>query len=200
MNSGKTAIRRGKPSRPMKLFLSELPALWEIAGHRQTFDWSFFDLGCGRGDDIEHLLKWSPKSTIIEGYDPNHRPEKEPSEYPSGMFDVVTCFYVLNTLSDMDAREDVLLNARRLVKELGIVAVAARSPVNIHRAVRDGWKQYYDGWNTSSGTYQQGFSAGQLAKMMVDIGFEAVFTLTDNHDYSMVAGIESLLSSIEYGD
>lgn len=81
-NAHKTAIKRGKASAPFKRILSKgfIPKGTRV-----------LDYGCGRGDDVKHLRG-------CEGYDPHWR-----KSLPIGKFDVVTCTYVLNVLSEGDS-------------------------------------------------------------------------------------------------
>jgi 2-polyprenyl-3-methyl-5-hydroxy-6-metoxy-1,4-benzoquinol methylase len=196
MNSGKTAIKRNTPSVPLRLLMDEMPLLCKVAGKPPLIDQKvkFFDLGCGRGDDIEWLKRYlKPTGATVAGYDPNHGSWPEPSSIASGTYDIVTCIYVLNVLQEPQMRMDVLKDARHLVKEGGLVAVATRAHGAVRRAVRDGWKKTGDGWITTTGTFQRGFSPGELAKLMVDAGFEIVVSLASNSSYSMVVGIDNLL-------
>jgi len=187
MNTGRTAIRRDKPSRPMKAFLPMVAGLLDLVGQPQKDSPSFFDIGCGRGDDMEYLRQWSRKSTI-DGYDPNYKPKPKPSGTRGALFDVVTCIYVLNVLEEHDERMNVLRDVKWMVKPNGIVMVASRSHRDIFNSVTDGWIKTGDGWTTTSGTFQRGFKASELGKMLMDAGFGAVFTLVDNNAFAMVAG------------
>ena len=87
----------------------------------------------------------------------------------------------------------VLRDAAYLIDSNGIVAVAVRTPENVERAVRDGWTRHNDGWLTSTGTFQRGITTGELTHMMIDVGFELVFSGWGNRDFSLVAGIYSPL-------
>ena len=59
----KTAIRRGDFSRPVKCLLRD-----GLVGK----DVSFFDYGCGRGEDLELLSK---EGVTCSGWDPAFRPD-----------------------------------------------------------------------------------------------------------------------------
>lgn len=197
MKTGNTAVRRNKPSRPLKMLLDELYELRQLShGNPLSLDWydiSWFDLGCGRGDDIEYLEKYlrlDTSKSSIDGYDPNHKPEPNPLTLPSGSVDIVTCFYVLNVLPTVRQRRTVLRDAYYIVQSDGLTAVAARAKDNVNRAIRDGWREHKDGWITGSGTFQRGFTVGELSSMMFDVGWEMVISIADNRDYCMVVGIE----------
>ncbi len=47
------------------------------------------DFGCGRGDDARYFN--------MECFDPHYRPQK-----PEGLFDLVTCNYVLNVVTESE--------------------------------------------------------------------------------------------------
>jgi len=146
-----------------------------------------FDYGCGRGDDIEFLQKL-PDMGWVDGYDPNHKPDPKPWELSSGDYHFVTSFYVLNVLPNMDERYSVLKEMMRLVHPNGAVVVATRSKKEVERAKTDEWEEYSDGYLTPTGTFQRGFTAGELAEMLIEVGCEIVVPLASYGDYVMVAG------------
>lgn len=77
MNSEKTAIKRKTPSAPMR----KLASLGLIKGRA-------LDYGGGYGlDALEYNMEW---------YDPHYNPVM-----PDGLFDTITCNYVLNTIADL---------------------------------------------------------------------------------------------------
>jgi ubiquinone/menaquinone biosynthesis C-methylase UbiE len=88
------------------------------------------DFGCGRGDDVVHLrsnlavcsmMNGLPTpSTTWECYDPHYFPRK-----PVGLFDVVTCHYVLNTLPE-DEWEGILTEIKSYLKKGGIAYITVR--------------------------------------------------------------------------
>src|SRR2546421_1213242 len=77
----KTAIRRGDFSRPVKSLLRD--------GLLKQGD-TFFDYGCGRGEDIELL---AAQGLACGGWDPAYRPDAPPTEA-----DVVNLGYVINVI------------------------------------------------------------------------------------------------------
>src|SRR5262249_36145074 len=87
----KTAIRRGDFSRPVKCLLRD-----GLVGK----DVTFFDYGCGRGEDIELL---TTEGVACSGWDPAYRPnaERQPA-------DVVNLGYVLNVIEDTQERAATL--------------------------------------------------------------------------------------------
>src|SRR2546423_14053216 len=79
----KTAIRRGDFSRPVKCLLRD-----GLVAKGMTF----FDYGCGRGEDIELL---TAEGVLCGGWDPAYRPDT-----PRQEADVVHLGYVLNVIDD----------------------------------------------------------------------------------------------------
>lgn len=191
IKTGTTAIRRNGPSAPMKFLLSSLEEVSLVTnGNVDGGIGAVFDMGCGRGDDLEFLKENGFEASA--GYDPHHNTEKPPWEYGSGVFYLVTCFYVLNVLPTHEERLDVIRECRRLVHENGAVAIAVRSKKEVSRAKRDTWSEYDDGYITPAGTFQKGFTAGELAGILVDEGFELVYSLHPRGDYVMVVAVDML--------
>ena len=83
----KTAIRRGDFSRPVKCALRD-----GLIDQSVTF----FDYGCGRGEDLELL---SSEGFTCSGWDPVYRPDGEKT--PA---DVVNLGYVINVVEDPEER------------------------------------------------------------------------------------------------
>ncbi|HEV3025168.1 MAG TPA: hypothetical protein VGX76_22005, partial [Pirellulales bacterium] len=79
----KTAIRRGDFSRPVKCLLRD-----GLLGK----DVTFFDYGCGRGEDVELL---AVEGIACGAWDPAYRPDA-----PRVHADVVNLGYVLNVIED----------------------------------------------------------------------------------------------------
>src|SRR5438132_2353581 len=90
----KTAIRRGDFSRPVKCLLRDC-----LIGK----DVTFFDYGCGRGEDVELLVA---EGLVCEGWDPVYRPDA-----PRQKADVVNLGYVINVIEDTEERAATLQNA-----------------------------------------------------------------------------------------
>src|SRR5579872_4132027 len=87
----KTAIRRGDFSRPVKCLLRDGLLGKEV---------SFFDFGCGRGEDLELLVA---EGVPCGGWDPAHRPDS-----PRQEADVVNRGYVINVIEDRRERAETL--------------------------------------------------------------------------------------------
>src|SRR5947209_7186354 len=87
----KTAIRRGDFSRPVKCLLRD---------GRLGAGVSFFDYGCGRGEDLDLL---AAEGVACSGWDPAFRPEAVKAEA-----DVVNLGYVLNVIESPKERAATL--------------------------------------------------------------------------------------------
>ncbi len=92
----------------------------KILIERKLFFGSILDFGCGFGKDVELLKK---KGVNIVGYDKFYFPE-----YPTGKFDTILCFYVLNVLLP-EEQTAVLLEISRLLKPGGKAYFAVRRDI-----------------------------------------------------------------------
>src|SRR5580704_2561915 len=101
----KTAIRRGDFSRPVKALLRDSLL------HSGT---SFFDYGCGRGEDVELL---TARGFECGSWDPAFRPDA-----PRVEADVVNLGYVINVIEDPDERAATVRRAWALAKQLLVVS------------------------------------------------------------------------------
>ena len=101
----RTAIRRTSLSRPVALALQD----GLIRSER-----TFFDYGCGRGDDLLRLHKLG---IPVSGWDPAFFPEEERT--PA---DVVNLGYVVNVIEDPEERIVVLAAAWGLTRKVLIVS------------------------------------------------------------------------------
>ena len=99
-----TAIARTKPSAPMTLLNKQ---------HRLTG--RTLDYGCGRGFDADCF--------DMERYDPHYFPKE-----PDGLFDTITCNYVLNVIS-RTRQADVLSHIRSFLKPDGVAYVTVRRDI-----------------------------------------------------------------------
>jgi DNA phosphorothioation-associated putative methyltransferase len=140
----KTAIRRGDFSRPVKCLLRD-----GLVGR----DVTFFDYGCGRGEDIELL---AAEGVTCGGWDPAYRAgaERQPA-------DVVNLGYVLNVIEDTQERAETLRRAWELARQ--VLAVSAqvllagrgKAPV-----------EFGDGVLTNRGTFQKFFEQDELKEYL----------------------------------
>jgi DNA phosphorothioation-associated putative methyltransferase len=156
--SHRTAMARKAPSSLARTAMDLRPDL--------LFD-SILDWGCGRGYDVAYF---NGEGVYSQGYDPHYAPE-----YPRGIFDLVTCTYVLNVCKDYRDRIKCLKEAKKNLKRRGHILVCARSDKEInYLAGKGSWTQHGDGFLTKSGTFQCGLSLEGLISIMTDAGFKIV--------------------------
>jgi DNA phosphorothioation-associated putative methyltransferase len=136
----KTAIRRGDYSRPVKCLLRD-----GLLGKETTF----FDYGCGRGEDMELL---TAEGVPCGGWDPAYRPGAERRRA-----DIVNLGYVLNVIEDTQERTDTLRRAWELARQVLVVSaqvlVAGRGKEPV---------EFGDGVLTGRGTFQKLFEQSEL--------------------------------------
>ena len=136
----RTAIRRTALSRPVAL------ALDDGLIHRER---TFFDYGCGRGDDLLRLHKIG---IPVSGWDPAFFPDEERS--PA---DIVNLGYVVNVIEDPAERVVVLTAAWELARK--VLIVSARLDWEATDAAVD-FKG--DGIVTGKRTFQKFFTQEEL--------------------------------------
>lgn len=114
---------------------------------------SFFDYGCGRGDDVAALRE---AGLIAHGWDPHYAPDS--SKIPS---EIVNLGFVLNVIESATEREEVLVNAWQLTHK--ILSVAVLNPYSIPQ---DKAKKFKDGIITSRNTFQKYFTQTELKALI----------------------------------
>jgi DNA phosphorothioation-associated putative methyltransferase len=110
---------------------------------------SFFDYGCGRGDDVAALRD---AGVVANGWDPHYA--SDASKIPS---EVVNLGFVLNVIEDVTERELVLKNAWQLTRKVLSVAV-----LNPYSLPLDKARKFKDGVVTSRNTFQKYFTQTEL--------------------------------------
>ena len=140
----KTAIRRKDHSLPVKCLLRDglLPS-----------NGSFFDFGCGHGEDVNLL---QAQGVNCSGWDPAFRPNEQLLAS-----DTVNIGYVLNVIEDREERDSALRRAWELCTK--VLVVAAR--VNVDGC---GYSQveYGDGVVTGIGTFQKYYTQAELKEYL----------------------------------
>jgi DNA phosphorothioation-associated putative methyltransferase len=149
----KTAIRRPSYSLPIKCLLRDGLV------HSDT---SFFDYGCGHGQDLD-LLRGS--GIPCEGWDPAFRAdgEKKPA-------DVVNIGYVINVIEDLRERDEAVRAAWALSNKLLVVAaqIEFAAPDKEHAP-------FGDGVITGRGTFQKYYTQNELrAYLEGELGVDAI--------------------------
>ena len=112
---------------------------------------TYFDYGCGRGDDVR-ILRACRHQRRAYGWDPNHAPSSRKRKS-----DVVGLVYVLNVLPSSRARAAALRAAAGLARRTLIVAVRTDTAPGT---------PYKGGVRTQAGTYQRNYQAGELARLI----------------------------------
>jgi DNA phosphorothioation-associated putative methyltransferase len=136
----KTAIRRGDFSRPVKCLLRD---------DLLRKDVTFFDYGCGHGEDLELL---SSEGFTCAGWDPAFRPNA-----PRHDADVVNLGYVINVIEKPEERAETLRGAWALCRHVltvsaqVLMAGRGKDPV-----------EFGDGVLTNRGTFQKYFEQAEL--------------------------------------
>lgn len=153
--SGETALHRSSPSFPARM-------LYEM----DLLEGKIFDWGCGRGSDLAYFRS---KGFEVEGWDPVHRKETPPSQFVSESFNLVHCAFVLNTLEDPEERIKVLQEIHDFLPATGYLSLTVRSETDILRRKKTTWKKHGDGWVTTRGTFQKGYTAEQLVKLITPL-------------------------------
>ena len=136
----KTAIRRSSLSKPVQHLIDS--GLLEKG-------LSFFDYGCGLGDDVSILIENGFDAT---GFDPVYFPSSELR--PA---DIVNLGYVLNVIEKPDERREVLARAIELASTVVSIAVLHESEAN-----RPDGKACADGILTNRGTFQRLYTNDEL--------------------------------------
>ncbi|MFC4654057.1 DNA phosphorothioation-associated putative methyltransferase [Rheinheimera marina] len=140
----KTALVRHELSAPMKTLVKH--------GFLQG-DYSIFDYGCGRGDDLREL---EAHGLDALGWDPNFRPDAEKVRS-----DIVNIGFVINVIEDKDERLDALLGSWELTQKLLVVSTMLANESYIAQ-----FQSYKDGVITSRNTFQKYYSQSELKEFI----------------------------------
>ncbi|MGR6832010.1 DNA phosphorothioation-associated putative methyltransferase [Aliivibrio wodanis] len=136
----RTAIVRHDLSAPMKTLVKH--------GYLEG-NYSIFDYGCGRGDDLREL---EAHGLDAMGWDPNFQPDNEKVNS-----DIVNLGFVLNVIEDQDERLDALLSAWDLTQKFLIVSVMLANDNYIAQ-----FTPYKDGVITSRNTFQKYYAQSEI--------------------------------------
>ncbi|GLP96997.1 DNA phosphorothioation-associated putative methyltransferase [Paraferrimonas sedimenticola] len=136
----KTAIVRHQLSAPMK----------SLAKHGYLDgNYTLFDYGCGRGDDLTEL---GAHGIDASGWDPAYLPDAELTQS-----DLVNIGFVLNVIEDIDERVEALATAFSLSDKLLVVSAMLANENYLAQ-----FKPYKDGVITSRNTFQKYYSQAEL--------------------------------------
>jgi DNA phosphorothioation-associated putative methyltransferase len=134
----RTAIRRGAHSRPVSLALTH-----GLVGP----DISFFDYGCGLGEDVRLLKAGGIRA---EGWDPYYLPGTRVEAA-----DCVNLGYVLNVIENQEERERTLRFAYVLARRVLVVSV------RVDQSLSSG-TDFSDGLVTNSGSFQKIYTQNEF--------------------------------------
>ena len=149
----KTALKRHNHSRPITCALSDGLI------HQ---DKTFFDYGCGLGDDVFRLKKAGIQAF---GWDPAYKSSAKPAPAQ-----IVNLGYVINVIEDRNERKETLRKAWGLAQELLIVSAQLTIDAKTKNA-----KPYKDGYLTKRGTFQKYFEQNELKQWVSEaLGQNAV--------------------------
>ena len=140
----KAAIRRTELSLPLKCLLRD---------NLLTEDSTFFDYGCGYGDDLKRVRQLG---NTANGWDPAHRPDESVCEA-----DIVNLGYVINVIEDQIERRETLRAAWHLARR--VFSVAARIAVD---GTGDGDFEFGDGVVTRIQTFQKYYTQAELRQYL----------------------------------
>jgi hypothetical protein len=136
----KTAIVRHELSAPMKTLAKN----GFLSGQ-----YSIFDYGCGRGDDLREL---EAHGLDALGWDPNFRPDSEIVNS-----EIVNIGFVINVIEDQDERISAVLGAWEATGKLLVISAMLANESYLAQ-----FKPYKDGVITSRNTFQKYFSQAEL--------------------------------------
>jgi DNA phosphorothioation-associated putative methyltransferase len=136
----KTAIVRHELSAPMKTLVKN----GFLSG-----EYSIFDYGCGRGDDLREL---EAHGLDALGWDPNFCPDSEIIRS-----DVVNIGFVINVIEDQDERISAVLGAWETTNKLLVISAMLANETYLAQ-----FTPYKDGVVTSRNTFQKYFSQAEL--------------------------------------
>lgn len=136
----KTAIVRHELSAPMKTLAKN----GLLSG-----DYSIFDYGCGRGDDLREL---EAHGLDALGWDPNFSPDSDIVNS-----DIVNIGFVINVIEDQDERMAAVLGAWETTNKLLVISAMLGNESYITQ-----FTPYKDGVITSRNTFQKYFSQAEL--------------------------------------
>ncbi len=137
----KAAIARKQISKPVRL---------AVEANLFTEGTTFFDYGCGYGEDIKHIAK---KGHSSAGWDPYYLPET-----PCINADIVNLGYVINVIESLAERREALIKAWDLTKQALIVSAM----VLIDDSKTEGKLAYGDGIITARKTFQKYYEQEEL--------------------------------------
>ncbi|WP_052055503.1 DNA phosphorothioation-associated putative methyltransferase [Myxosarcina sp. GI1] len=141
----KAALRRNELSRPVRIALEA-----ELFSETTTF----FDYGCGFGEDVRQI---EALGYVSSGWDPYYC-----LNTPLSSADIINLGYIINVIEDIAERRTALIEAWKLTKK--VLIVSAQILVDDRRR---GLVAYSDGIITNRNTFQKYYEQEEL-KLYID--------------------------------
>lgn len=136
----KTAINRHQLSQPVSL----------LARHNYlNGDYSIFDFGCGKGDDVREL---EAHGLNVNKWDPISYPEEDKLKS-----DIVNLGFVINVIEDKEERINTLKEAWHLANKILVASVMIAGDAMINQ-----FTPYKDGVLTKINTFQKYYSQSEI--------------------------------------
>lgn len=136
----KTAINRHQLSKPMSI----------LAKHNYlNGEYSIFDYGCGKGDDVREL---EAHGLNVSKYDPHHYPEED-----KVVSDIVNLGFVLNVIEDRTERDATLKQAWEFSNKILAVSVMIAGETMLQK-----FTPYKDGVITKTNTFQKYYAQSEI--------------------------------------
>lgn len=148
-----TAIHRKNISAPLKKIL-DLNIL--------DFNQEILDYGCGHGYDLTYLQKLGYKATGYDKFIKTHSND----DYQKYTYDIIYCFYVLNTIEDEKERIEAISNIIKSLNKNGQAYIAIRSIEELNSQKKDSYIKYKDGIITKKSTFQKYFTQEYLEELI----------------------------------
>jgi DNA phosphorothioation-associated putative methyltransferase len=116
---------------------------------------TFFDYGCGQGDDVAALRG---AGVSASGWDPHYFPDAE--QKPA---DIVNLGFVLNVIEKPEERRETAQKAFALTRKCLVIAVMLQGQAQRQRLTR-----YNDGFLTQRNTFQKYFNQTEIKNLVED--------------------------------
>jgi len=140
-----TALSRSNLSAPMQC----------LARHGfLNGEFSVFDYGCGKGDDIRNL---TANAISVSGWDPHYAPQQ-----PKQAADIVNLGFVINVIENYSERLEALQGAYHLTQQVLVV-----SAMLINQNAFNG-QSFNDGVITQRNTFQKYFTQTELKEFLTE--------------------------------
>ena len=102
-------------------------------------------------------------------------------------FDIITCSYVLNVISDIKERESVLLNIKNLLNQNGLLLIDVRGTNSLSGTKSK--EPFNDGYIVGKGsirTFQKEYSKQEIISLLESFGFEIINIKKNNTNFNVV--------------